>query len=114
MTAVTNESKPAGGAPGDVVGEQWARQLVEQARSQGLDLAGPHGLLRRVTKLVLEGALEGELTDHLGYSKHGPAGKDGGNSGNGKRPRRCSPTSTRLRSTCREIGTAACSSACRA
>jgi hypothetical protein len=46
-----------------VVGEQLARQLVEQARTQGMDLVGPDGLLRRVTKLVLEGALEGELTD---------------------------------------------------
>jgi putative transposase len=85
MTAVTDESKTAGGVPADGVGEQLARQLVERARSQGLDLTGPDGLLRRVTKLVLEGALEGELTDHLGYGKHEPAGKDGGNSRNGKR-----------------------------
>jgi hypothetical protein len=33
--------------------------LVERARARGLDLAGPDGLLRRVTKLVLEVALEG-------------------------------------------------------
>jgi transposase-like protein len=68
-----------------VVGEQLARQLVEQARTRGVDLVGPDGLLRRVTKLVLEGALEGELTDHLGYGKHDQAGKDGGNSRNGAR-----------------------------
>jgi hypothetical protein len=37
MTAVMDESKTAGGAPADVVGEQLARQLVERARSQGLD-----------------------------------------------------------------------------
>jgi putative transposase len=87
MTAVTEESKAAGGVPADGVGVQLARQLVEQARAQGLDLAGPDGLLRRVTKLVLEGALEGELTDHLGYDRHDAAGKDGGNSRNGKRPK---------------------------
>jgi transposase-like protein len=29
--------------------------------------------------------LEGEITDHLGYGKHDPAGKDGGNSSNGTR-----------------------------
>jgi putative transposase len=87
MTAVTDESKTAGGAPADGVDEQLARQLVDRARAQGLDLTGPDGLLRRVTKLVLEGALEGELTDHLGYGKHDPAGKDGGNSRNGKRPK---------------------------
>jgi putative transposase len=85
MTAVTDESKTAGGVPADGVDEQLARQLVERARAQGLDLTGPDGLLRRVTKLVLEGALEGELTDHLGCGKHDPAGKDGGNSRNGKR-----------------------------
>ncbi len=35
--------------------------------------------------MVVEGALEGELDDHLGYSKHDPAGRDGGNSRNGHR-----------------------------
>ncbi|MFJ5276095.1 transposase [Streptomyces parvulus] len=29
--------------------------------------------------------IEGEITDHLGYEKHDPAGKNGGNSRNGKR-----------------------------
>ena len=35
--------------------------------------------------MVIEGALEGELDDHLGYAKHDPAGRDGGNSRNGRR-----------------------------
>ena len=35
--------------------------------------------------MVIEGALEGELDDHLGYGKHDPAGRDGGNSRNGHR-----------------------------
>jgi transposase-like protein len=38
-----------------------------------------------VTKLVLENALEGELTDHLGYEAGDPAGRNGGNSRNGTR-----------------------------
>ena len=42
-------------------------------------------LLGRLTKMVVEGALEGELDDHLGYGKHDPAGRDGGNSRNGHR-----------------------------
>jgi transposase-like protein len=42
-------------------------------------------LLQQLTKAVLESALEGEITDHLGYDKHDPAGKDGGNSRNGTR-----------------------------
>ncbi|WP_413254821.1 IS256 family transposase [Streptomyces mirabilis] len=60
-------------------------QLVEQARSKGLQLTGEGGLLQQLTKAVLESALEGEITDHLGYDKHDPAGKDGGNSRNGTR-----------------------------
>ena len=35
--------------------------------------------------MVVEGALEGELDDHLGYGKHDPEGRDGGNSRNGHR-----------------------------
>jgi transposase-like protein len=35
----------------------------------------------------MESALEGEITDHLGYDKHDPAGRDGGNSRNGHRPK---------------------------
>ncbi|MGW3625977.1 IS256 family transposase [Streptomyces sp. NPDC000880] len=60
-------------------------QLVEQARSKGLQLTGEGGLLQQLTKTVLESALEGEITGHLGYGKHDPAGKDGGNSRNGTR-----------------------------
>lgn len=41
-------------------------QLVEQARSKGLQLTGEGGLLQQLTKKVLESALEGEITDHLG------------------------------------------------
>src|SRR5688572_30776566 len=60
-------------------------QLVTQAREQGLQLTGDGGLLQRLTKIVLESALDGELTDHLGYDKHDPAGNDSGNSRNGTR-----------------------------
>jgi transposase-like protein len=42
-------------------------------------------LLQQLTKRVLEAALDGEITDHLGYDKHDPAGKNGGNSRNGAR-----------------------------
>jgi putative transposase len=69
----------------DAVDEQLAARLVEQARSQGIGLVGPDGLLQGVTKLVLEGALEGELTDHLGYQHGDPAGRNGANSRNGTR-----------------------------
>jgi putative transposase len=56
---------------------QVARELVRQAKEQGLSLTGPGGLLRQLTKTVLETALDEELTEHLGYAKHAPA--SGGN-----------------------------------
>jgi putative transposase len=69
----------------DAVDEELVRQLAERARAEGLQLTGEGGLLQKLTKLVMESALEGELDDHLGYGKHDPAGRDGGNSRNGRR-----------------------------
>lgn len=57
-------------------------QLVEQA-GYGVELLGPDGLLSELTKSVLERALQAELTDHLGYEPHDPAGRGSGNSRNG-------------------------------
>jgi transposase-like protein len=65
--------------------QELAQRLVDQAREQGVDLVGPGGLLTGLTKTVLETALEEELAGHLGYGKHDPAGRDGGNSRNGTR-----------------------------
>ena len=65
--------------------EQLLRELTERARTGGLKLSGEGGLLGRLTKMVVEGALEGEMDDHLGYGKHDPAGRNGSNSRNGHR-----------------------------
>jgi transposase-like protein len=67
------------------VEEQFVASLVERARGEGLSLTGPDGLLGQLTKRVLESALDGELTDHLGYGPHEAAGRNGGNSRNGTR-----------------------------
>jgi len=48
------------------------------------DIIGENGLLKELTKAVLERALEAEMTDHLGYEKHDPAGHHSGNTRNGK------------------------------
>jgi transposase-like protein len=69
----------------DAVDEQLVRQLTERARAEGLQLTGEGGLLQKLTKLVVESALDGEMDDHLGYDKHDPVGRNGGNSRNGKR-----------------------------
>ncbi len=68
--SVTNPD-PAPAQP-DALDEQLVGQLVAQARANGLQLAGEGGLLQRLTKLVVESAMDGEITDHLGYGKHDP------------------------------------------
>jgi putative transposase len=65
--------------------QQLAQELVEQARAEGVELVGPGGLLTGLTKTVLETALEAEMAEHLGYDKHDPMGRNGGNSRNGVR-----------------------------
>lgn len=47
------------------------------------DLIGEKGLLKQLTKALLERAMNAELTEHLGYDKHDPAGNNSGNSRNG-------------------------------
>ena len=84
MTDVTQDQGQAG-AELSAADEQVLRELTERARTGGLKLTGQGGLLGRLTKMVVEGALEGELDDHLGYGKHDPEGRDGGNSRNGHR-----------------------------
>jgi putative transposase len=64
-----------------------ARELVRQAQEQGLSLTGPDGLLKQLTKTVLETALNEELTEHLGHEKHDPSGSPDGNVRNGTRPK---------------------------
>ena len=58
---------------------------MARARADGVQLIGEGGLLTGLTKSVLECALEEEISDHLGYDKHDPAGRNGGDSRNGHR-----------------------------
>ena len=65
-------------------------ELLDQLRkdtSSSDDLLGENGLLQQLTKALVERALEGELTHHLGYAKHAPEGKNTGNSRNGTTPK---------------------------
>ena len=64
-----------------------AEELVRQAREQGLSLTGPDGLLKQLTKVMIETALDQELTEHLGHEKNTPAGNETGNVRNGSRPK---------------------------
>src|SRR3954454_1176493 len=67
---------------------EQAEALIEQAREQGVELLGERGLLKQMTKAVLERALAEELTDHLGYEAGDPAGNGSGNSRNGYTPKK--------------------------
>ncbi len=75
--------EPVEAVPAKAVDDQLID--VGRAQAEGLQLTGEGGLLQQLTKRLLESALEGEITDHLGYDKHDPEGKNGGNSRNGKR-----------------------------
>lgn len=72
-------------AKAPAVDAELVGQLVAQARSNGLQLTGEGGLLAQLTKMVVESALDGEITDHLGYDHGDPAGRGTGNSRNGTR-----------------------------
>jgi len=65
--------------------QQAAAELVRLAKERGLSLTGPDGLLKQLTKTVLETSLAEEMTEHLGYAKHEAADAGGGNIRNGTR-----------------------------
>ena len=82
MTATLNVVTRKKGPSEESAEQQAATELV-RLREQGLSLTGPDGLLRQLTTTVLETALAEEMTEHLGYEKHDPAGA--GNIRNGTR-----------------------------
>src|ERR1700691_1079556 len=84
---LTSRDNRTGGSEAGPSLEQLAVQLMDRAKDEGVSLVGPGGLLAGLTKTVLESALEGELTEHLGYDPYDPAGHHSGNSRNGSRPK---------------------------
>src|SRR5215472_17707231 len=76
-------SPPGGEVPGGSWRQELAEELIGRARSEGVQLTGPGGLLTGITQMVLETALETELSDHLGYDKGDPAGRGSPNMRNG-------------------------------
>ena len=81
MTKDEPDTTPAAG----LVDQKVVAELVARAGAEGVSLTGEGGLLQQLTKLVLESSLQGEMDAHLGYGKHDPAGRTGGNSRNGRR-----------------------------
>jgi putative transposase len=69
----------------DLLGDEVLDALLERSEDAdgGLRLTGEGSMPGDLIKAVLERALEGELSAHLGYEKHSPAGNNSGNSRNG-------------------------------
>ena len=63
--------------------EDLIKELLKECKNPE-EIIGKNGLLKQLTKIVVEGALDGELNHHLGYEKHEIAGNNSGNSRNGK------------------------------
>jgi putative transposase len=83
QTELVGSDRPPVGVPDELV-----EALLEQVKSQGLELLGEGGVLAGLTKTILERALDEELTDHLGYERGDPAGRGSGNSRNGATAKR--------------------------
>jgi putative transposase len=83
MTATLGDVPKKKEKPEPTAEQRVAEELVRRAREQGLSLTGPDGLLKQLTKTVLETALNQEMTEHLGHEKHGLA--EAGNVRNGTR-----------------------------
>jgi hypothetical protein len=66
----------------------WAAELVERARSEGVELTGGDGLLTALVRQVQQTGLEVEMTDHVGYDPHAVEGRGSGNSRTARTPRR--------------------------
>ena len=90
LSGVTAKKRPEPSAE-----EAAAVELVRMAKEKGLSLTGPDGLLKQITKSVLETALNEELTEHLGHEKNqAPAERDSTNVRNGTRPKTVLTSST--------------------
>jgi putative transposase len=58
-------------------------ELIDTLLTHGQTAEDINGLLKQFTKALLERAMQGEITAHLGYGKHDPKGNNSGNSRNG-------------------------------
>ena len=69
---------------------ELTQEMIEQLKADlktaktYQDLMGENGAIKKIIKASLEGMLDAELTEHLGYEKYSPIGKNTGNSRNGK------------------------------
>ena len=87
LSDVGDFSGDAAASVRSVLDDELLDQMVSRMRDDGVRLTGPGGFLTELLKAVLERGLAAELTEHLGYDKHDPAGHLSGNSRNGTTPK---------------------------
>ena len=85
MTMTKNEkpSSEAGELRRELLSDELLDELLASTNERGIELTGQGGLLPELIRSVLERGMQAELTSHLGYAKHDPAGRGSGNSRNG-------------------------------
>ena len=66
-----------------LIGDELIDKLLKDYQKPE-DLIGENGLLKQLTKRLLERAMSAEMTEHVGYEKHDATGQNSGNSRNGK------------------------------
>jgi putative transposase len=86
-SGIVSAPKKTAGARRQLSPEQAAAAaMVAEAKTRGLELTGPDGLLKLFTKNVLEAALNEEMTEHLGHDKNrAESGRESANVRNGIR-----------------------------
>ena len=71
----------------ELIDDDLLDHLMAATDERGIALTGEGGFLPEMIKAVLERGMQTELTGHLGYDKHDPAGAGSGNSRNGTTPK---------------------------
>lgn len=61
---------------------KWIDELIKGKSAE--EISGENGILKQLTKAVIERAMSEEMREHVGYEKHDPVGNGSGNSRNGK------------------------------
>src|SRR6185503_3309458 len=72
-------------------GDRVDKELIDKLLADyptAEDITGENGLLKQLTKAIVERALQAELTTHLGYERHSPEGNAEGNTRNGTSSKR--------------------------
>jgi putative transposase len=88
MARADGPKRPAEEAVDQLLNQGFLDELMDRVDEGGVQLTGEGGFLPELVKRVLEAGLQAELTGHLGYEKHDPAGSGSGNSRNGSTPKR--------------------------